>query len=103
MLLEFTEHNFGSALSSHGLAVVDFWSPWCGPCNMLTPVIKRLAENNSDVMVGKLNTSENPSLTTQYSVNAIPTILFFKDGKVVKRLLGYQSEAQLQKCVDELK
>lgn len=101
MLLEFTDYNF--KVPSVGLTIIDFWSPWCRPCNSLNPVIKTLSENNTDVTVGKLNTIENPAIANQFSVSAIPTILFFKDGRLAKRLLGYHTEAQLQKCINELK
>ena len=103
MILEFTDYNFKDKLSLTGLTIVDFWSPWCRPCNMLNPVIHKLAENNADVVIGKLNTSENPGLLTQFGVSAIPAILFFKDGKLVKKLLGYHTESQLQSHINELK
>ncbi len=104
MILEFTDHNFDNTLSSiHGLAIVDFWSPWCGPCNMLNPVIKSLAEKNADVAIGKLNTGENPGTAKHFGINAIPTILFFKEGKLVRKLLGYIKESDLQRHIDELK
>lgn len=103
MLLEVTDYNLDSFIVNSGLVIVDFWSPWCSPCNMLNPVIKRLSENNADVSIGKLNTIENPGASRQFGVDAIPTILFFNNGKLVKKLLGYHSEAQLQKLIDELK
>ena len=103
MILEFTDYNFKDKLSLNGLTMVDFWSPWCRPCNMLTPVIQKLAENNADVTIGKLNTVENPALTTHFGVSAIPAIFFFKDGKLVRKLLGYHTESQLQNHIDELK
>jgi thioredoxin 1 len=103
MILEFTDDNFKEKLSSTGLTIVDFWSPWCRPCNMLNPVIHKLAEDNSDVIIGKLNTVENPGLTAQFGVSAIPAILFFKDGSLVRKLLGYHSESQLQGYINELK
>lgn len=104
MIVEFTDYNFLSLLSAtNRLTIVDFWSPWCRPCNMLNPVIKSLAEKNPDITIGKVNTVENSSLTEQFGINAIPAILFFKDGKLVRQLLGFQSEQQLQKHINELK
>jgi len=102
MLLEFTDQNFDNEILK-SLVVVDFWNPWCSPCNRLNPIIKSFSEHNSDVVVGKLNTIENPRITTQLRVDAIPTIMFFKDGKLVKRLLGLHSEQQLQTYLNELK
>lgn len=103
MLLEVTNNNLDSVISGSGIVILDFWSPWCSPCNMLNPVIKKLAENNADVSIGKLNTSENLESARRFSVTAIPTILFFKDGVLVKKLLGYQNENVLQKCINDLK
>lgn len=101
MILEFTDNNF--AISTSGLVVIDFWSPWCRPCNMLNPIIKEVAEKNKDVTIGKVNTVENPAITKQFSISAIPTIMFFKDGNLVKKLLGYVSEAELQQHINGLK
>lgn len=104
MLIEFTDHNFSSLLpATNRLTIVDFWSPWCRPCNMLNPVLKTLAEKNKDVTIGKVNTVENQALTEQFSISAIPAILFFKDGTLVKQILGFQTEQQLQKQINELK
>lgn len=104
MFVEFTDYNFSSLLpATNRLTVVDFWSPWCRPCIMLNPVLKSLAEKNPDVTIGKVNTVENSSLTEQYGISAIPAILFFKDGQLVRQLLGFQPEAQLQKHINELK
>lgn len=103
MLLEVTESNLDSVTTRGGLVLLDFWNPWCGPCNMLNPVIKQLAEKNSDVTIGKLNTIEHTSVARRFGVDAIPTILFFKDGNLVKRTLGYHNENVLQKMINELK
>lgn len=103
MLLEVTDNNFDGLILGKGLVIVDFWSPWCAPCNMLNPVIENLAENNADINIGKLNTVENLPIARRFGIDVIPTILFFKEGKVVRKLLGYIPEAQLQKHINELK
>lgn len=104
MLLEFTDYNFENLMSTtNGLVIVDFWSAWCRPCNMLSPIIKSLAENNKDVTIGKLNTTENFNITKQFNISGIPAILFFKNGKVVRQLLGYHTEAALQHHINELR
>jgi len=103
MLLEVTEGNLDSVTTRGGLVLVDFWNPWCGPCNMLNPVIKQLAEKNGDITIGKLNTIEHTGVARRFGVDAIPTILFFKDGNLVKRILGYHNENVLQKMINELK
>ena len=72
-----------------GLTVVDFWAPWCGPCRMLAPALERLATQHGDrVRVVKLNTDENQRTMVRFGVRGLPTLLFFKDGEVVDRVLG---------------
>lgn len=102
MLLEFCDYNFDSLLGSE-LTVIDFFSTWCGPCNMLTPVLKSVADKNTDVTIGKLNVVENQEVANRFKVNIVPTIVFFKEGKEVKRVIGFQTEAKLQTLIDGLK
>ena len=83
--------------------LVDFWAPWCGPCRMLAPVIEELAkEYAGKVRVAKMNTDEHSSAAGRFKISAIPTLLFFKGGKVAEQLVGVHSKAEIKKILDSL-
>ena len=88
-MIHFNQETFDKTLSEGGLMMVDFWAEWCGPCQMLGPVIEALAEQyEGRAVVGKVNTDEEPALAVRYSVSGIPTVIFFKDGKEIDRKVG---------------
>jgi len=98
MAFEFTDTNFQeSALDSKGVAVVDFWAEWCGPCRMITPIIEELAKDfDGKATVGKLNVDSNPQVSMKYGVRSIPTILILKDGEVVDKQVGVTTKQALE-------
>jgi len=100
-MLVLTDKNFGDeVLNSKIPVLVDFWAPWCGPCQMVEPMIEELAkEFNGKVKVGKLNVDENPQIAVKYSVMSIPTVIFFKGGKEVARQVGLESKETYLKLI----
>lgn len=103
MALQITDQNFSEYLNSEKLLIVDFWATWCGPCRMVAPIIDELAtEYEGKVNIGKCDVDENNQLPGQYGVRNIPTIIFVKNGEVVKKLVGAQSKNDLKKEIDAL-
>ena len=100
----FTDHDFkNEVLGSKQPVLVDFWAEWCGPCRMLAPVIDRIASaNDGKVVVGKMNVDENPETPQQYGIQGIPTLLIFKNGDLANQLVGFQSQENIQKAIDEV-
>ncbi|MCI9293701.1 MAG: thioredoxin [Lawsonibacter sp.] len=88
-MIHFNKETFDKSLEEGKLMMVDFWADWCGPCQMLGPVIESLAEKyEGKAVVGKVNTDEEGELAMRYTVMNIPTVIFFKDGKEIDRKVG---------------
>lgn len=100
----FTESNFKTEVLENSQPVmVDFWASWCGPCRMLGPVVEVVAQEQADkIKVGKVNVDENRTLSAQYGIQSIPTVLFFKNGQEVQRVVGVQSKAYLEQIINSL-
>lgn len=96
MAITITKENFQSEVIESTVPVlVDFWAAWCGPCQMLSPVIDEIAAAHPEIKVGKINVDEQPQLAQSFAVNAIPTLLVFKGGKVVQQFIGVQPKSTI--------
>ena len=80
--------------------LVDFWATWCGPCKMIAPIVKEIAdEYDGKSLVGKVNVDEEPDLTMQYNVSSIPTLMVFKNGQLVNKAVGYREKDEILKML----
>jgi len=102
--LTFTDQNFKQeVLESKEPVIVDFWAPWCSPCKIISPIIDELAkEFEGKVKIGKANVDDNSQTAGQYEVMSIPSILFFKNGKPVKTMVGAQSKENYKQEIEQL-
>jgi thioredoxin 1 len=88
-------------IQSPNLIMVDFWATWCGPCKIVAPVVEELAqEYTGKVNFAKVNTDENPDIASRFNIRGIPTLIFFKDGKVLDQIVGAVPKAQLKSKID---
>lgn len=100
--IELNASNFEKTVES-GVTMVDFWAPWCGPCRMVAPVVEELAADyEGRASICKVNTDEEQDLSVKYGIRSIPTILFFKDGKVVDQMVGAAAKQTFAQKLDAL-
>lgn len=98
-----TDASFDKLVQQTDAVVVDCWAPWCAPCRMLAPIVEDLAQTyRGKVVFGKLNTDENPATAERFSIMSIPTLLFFKEGRLVDSVVGVVSRAFLEQKVRKL-
>ncbi|MCL4419091.1 MAG: thioredoxin [Patescibacteria group bacterium] len=102
--LNITDQSFeGEVLKNELPVLVDFWAPWCAPCRIVSPIVEELAkEYEGKLKVGKLNVDDNPDTSARYGVMSIPSLIFFKDGKPVKTMVGAQGKENFKRGIEEV-
>jgi len=100
--IQVTDENFETAvLRADKPVLVDFWAEWCPPCKMVEPIVAKIAtEYQGQMIVGRCNTEFNPQVPSIYRITAIPTLILFKDGEEVERIVGYRDKAALKSAID---
>jgi len=103
MAQQITDDNFQELVDGNKPLMVDFWAEWCGPCRMIGPIVEELAQEYADqVVVGKVNVDENDELSGQFGIRSIPTLLFFKNGEVVDKIVGAASKPVIESKLKSL-
>lgn len=90
-----TENFEQEILRGKGIALVDFYADWCGPCRMVAPVVEAIAQERTDITVGKINVDESPDIAVAFQVMNIPTLIVFRDGKEADRIIGYRPKEEI--------
>ncbi len=101
--VELSDDEIQGFLSQNDTALLDFWAPWCGPCQVIAPVLEEIAQEMAgQVAIGKINVDEHPAIAQRYQVQGIPTLILAKEGQVVDRVVGAAPKAQLQARLQQL-
>jgi len=102
-LLHLTDINFKKeVLESSEPVLVDFWATWCGPCKMIATILEELAkEYDKKFTIGKVNVEESPKTASQYGIMSVPTLVFFRKGKISEQLVGVLNKAQIKRKIEE--
>ena len=100
-IIKLTKDNFEQeVLKSEKPVLVDFYADWCGPCQMLSPIVDEVAEERDDIKVGKINVDEQMELAMRFQVSSIPMLVVFKDGKAVAKSVGYRPKSEIAAMVE---
>lgn len=103
MAQKVSDSNFATVIAENHAVMVDFWATWCGPCRMIAPIVDELSEEYAGkVFIGKCDVDDNTDAPMKYSIRNIPTLLFFKDGELVDRLVGAVSKAEIAAKLDSI-
>ena len=95
-VITITKANFNDeVINSEKPVLLDFWASWCGPCRMVVPIVEQIADERSDIKVGKVNVDEEPELAREFGVMSIPTLVVMKDGRITNKAMGAKPKAQI--------
>jgi thioredoxin len=104
LIVHVTDATFDGVVTSERPVIIDFWAPWCGPCRLIAPVLEEIARELGDqVTIAKVNVDEQPALASRFGVQAIPQLLFFKDGAVQDKVTGAVPKREIVKRLDALR
>jgi thioredoxin 1 len=98
-IVNVSDQSFKTEVEATGTVLVDFWAPWCGPCKMIAPILEELDKELTDLKIAKLNVDDNPESAARFGVMSIPTLIVFKDGQPVDKIVGFQSKDALKNVV----
>ncbi|MDD9271330.1 thioredoxin [Paenibacillus sp. GCM10023248] len=98
-IVNVSDNSFKAEVESEGTVLVDFWAPWCGPCKMIAPVLEELDKEVESLKIAKVNVDDNPESAARFGVMSIPTLIVFKDGQPVDKVVGFQSKDSLKNVV----
>jgi thioredoxin 1 len=98
-IVNVSDQSFKAEVEATGTVLVDFWAPWCGPCKMIAPVLEEIDKEVTDLKIAKLNVDDNPESASRFGVMSIPTLIVFKDGQPVDKVVGFQSKEALKNVI----
>lgn len=100
-VISINKDNFDTLVSENEKLLLDFYADWCGPCRMVAPIVHEIAEERSDIVVGKINVDENMELAMKFGIVSIPTIIVIEKGEVVDKMVGARSKSEMIAAIDK--